>query len=178
MGRRLVIGGVIFLALWAVVLGVFLWLRFGGEQQPVRVGSSVVVPTPPLVSPGAPAPTGSQSWAEQMLSKYPYKKGSYSGTLPAKRSDEVWVVGFKIGTDNFYPPNQQYMGVENKYGKFHAKLFEGALFTVQEGDDLAQTAQATAPATIKDGSLVAARMTYANDFGLVLEVRRLIPIPQ
>ena len=191
MTRRLIfifgVASIVFL----IGLAGFLWLRSGSQKTIDReaVSQSPTTPAPRLSPATTVTPTISVSpvagkkttaavdWAKSLLSRYPYKKDNLSGVLPAKREDEVWVVGFKIGSGGFYPTNQQgqqYAGVKNNYGDFQAKLADDALYTIQKGDDLTQTATATSPATIKDGDLVAARMTFADNFGLILEIRRLL----
>ncbi len=145
------------------------------KQIPITI--TLTPAPPPQVAPppvSGPESDEAKKWAQTMISTYPYQQNSLAGIQLAKRNDEVWIIGFLTGAIGIYPSGRQYAGVKNKFGLFEGRLSNEALFTVQNGDQISWSADATPPGTINEGDLVAARMTFADNFGLILEIRHLL----
>lgn len=173
--KKLIAGGLVLLVIWVVGFSVFLGLRFKNSYQ------QAAIPTSPEATTGRgsdqqnrAAQETSEKWARDLVAMDEYKKGSYSGILPGSSKTEVWVIGRKTTPDKIFP-GTSYFAIKNNAGTFTAKTSNGTLYTYQVGDDnFGPTPNSTSAASLKTGDFVAARTTFSNNFGLILEIRRLI----
>lgn len=128
----------------------------------------------PASSPGA---TVSSDWARSMIQKYPYEPGSYSGILPARNPDEIWIIGKKTSSSLY--PSSIYIGVTNAAGQYFVKISSDVEYSTQVGDEfLGSNPGPIQASAILQGDNVATRTTFVNNFPSALEVRRLTREPQ
>lgn len=108
-----------------------------------------------------------------MLDKYPYIAGSYSGARQVLDSKtEIWMIGRRIKANI---ASDGYIGLENKYGNTYPAKSNSIKYTAQKGDDLeGANFHVVSPGSILIGDFIALRMTFINNYGLVLEMRELL----
>lgn len=133
--------------------------RYGNEQpsKDERIIGSVVA----------------KKWAHNMVQKYPYEPGTYSGVKPTSSYVMVWVMGRRVISNEI--PTSGYFIVKNDRLELTARLPDNTPFTVQDGDNLESNKkpQNIAPNEVLFGDYVAVRTTYVVDLPLILEVRKL-----
>lgn len=166
MVKKLIVGFLGLLIVWVIGFSVYLGLRFkDGGKKAAAPKIQVVEWQGDVQKP--------ERWAGDIVMTNEYKKGSYSGIFPGSRKDDVWIVGRKTAPDKKY--TGMYFAVQTDTETYTAKTDAKTSYTYQLGDDLYFAPHtATSPATLKNGDFVAVRTTLANNFGLALEIRKLI----
>ncbi len=166
MAKKLIVGFLVMLIVWVIGFSVYLSLRF-------RDGGKEIVGTKTQIVEWQGNVQKPEKWAGDIVATNEYKKGSYSGIFPGSNKDDVWIVGRKTTPDKKYAGS--YFAVQTQTETYTAKTDAKTLYTYQVGDDFYSSAHtATSPATLSNGDFVAVRTTIANNFGLALEIRKLV----
>ncbi len=162
MGKRFYLGLLVIILLTA---GIGILLLFTFSNKPL------FLPAVRLLSPVIRTITPkNDDWVGTMLSKYPYRFGSYSGVLPGYTNREVWIIGLKKNTND---PNRIIAVIFND--QFSAAVNTNTPYSFQTDDYLNGAPQKMiSPIDLREGDPIAIRATQKNGIITASEVRLLL----